>query len=471
VFLAELNKLALLGANVGNAYLEAKTKEKVYIVGGPEFGPLAGHTLLIDKALYGLRSSGLCWHQRFADVLRDIGFNPSKADENIWMRANDGLYEYIGVYVDDLLIAAKDPAQITACLLDVHKFKLKGVGPLTYHLGCDYFRDPDGTLCYGPRKYIMKMLDDFERIFGCKPKEYTSPLEKGDHPEIDTSAELDHNGIKKYQTMIGCLQWAVSLGRFDIQTSTMTMSRFRVAPREGHLERLKRMYGYLRKFSSAAIRVRVDEPQLGELPDQSFEWCHSIYGNVEEILPCVLPPPLGNTVTTVTYTDANLYHDILTGRSVTGILHFCNQTLIDWYSKRQATVETATFGSEFTAARIASDQIMDFRMTLRYLGVPITSVSYMFGDNQAVVTNSTIPHSSLNKRHNALAYHRVREMIAAKILAYYWINGKNNPADIVSKHWSYQQIWHLLQPILFYSGNTNDLLNSTNMHCKRVLNT
>jgi Reverse transcriptase (RNA-dependent DNA polymerase) len=105
VFLAELNGLELWGADVGNAYLEAKTKEKVYIVAGPEFGPMTGHTLLIDKALYALRSSGLCWHQRFVDVLRDIGFTPS-----------GGVYEYIAVYVDDLLIAARNPEEIVQTL-------------------------------------------------------------------------------------------------------------------------------------------------------------------------------------------------------------------------------------------------------------------------------------------------------------------------------------------------------------------
>jgi hypothetical protein len=84
----------------------------------------------------------------------------------------------------------------------------------------------------------------------------------------------------------------------------------------------------------------------------------------------------------------------------------------------------------------------------------------MFGESQAVFTNSTIPPSTLNKRHNALAYHRAHEMIAAKILGYYWIDGKPNPADIVSKHWGYQQIWHLIQSVLFYSSNTNDLVIS-----------
>ena len=303
------------------------------------------------------------------------------------------------------------------------------------------------------------MIEQYELLFGSKPKEYTSPLEKGDHPEVDTSKELDDNGIKIYQSMIGSLQWAVSIGRFDVHTATMTMTRFRMAPRKEHLERLKRMYGYLKKFRSAAICVRTNEPNLSGIPAQDYDWCETVYGNVAEEIPKDYPKPLGKQVTTVTYVDANLQHDLLTGRSVTGVLHFCNQTLIDWYSKRQACVQTATFGSEFVAARIAVDHIMDLRNTLRYLGVPINTMSYMFGDNQAVVTNSTVPHSCLSKRHNALSYHRVREAIAAKVLTFFWINGKKNPADIVSKHWAYPQVWHLLQPILFYSGDTASLLD------------
>jgi hypothetical protein len=307
---------------------------------------------------------------------------------------------YIAVYVDDLLITARNPNEIVKVLKENHNFKLKGVGTLTYHLGCDYFCNKDDTLCYGPRKYISKIIGQFENMFGCKPREYTSPLDKGDHPEVDTSEELDTEGIKKYQTMIGSLQWAVSLGRFDIQTATMTMSRFRAAPRQGQLDRLKRMYGYLRKYASAAICVRVEEPDFSELTDQEFDWCKTLYGKVEELLPTDAPIPIGKTTSTVHYTDAYLQHDLLTGRAVTGILHLLNQTPGDWYSKRQATVETATFGSEFIAARIAVDQIPDLRTTLRYLGVPVITKSYMFGDNKAVETNSTIPHSSLNITRN-----------------------------------------------------------------------
>jgi hypothetical protein len=90
--------------------------------------------------------------------------------------------------------------------ISLYKFKLKGVWSLTYHLGCEYFNDTDGTLCYGPRKYIDKIMGQYENMFGCKPREYTSPLEKGNHLEVDCSDEFDEVGIKRYQTMIGCLQ-------------------------------------------------------------------------------------------------------------------------------------------------------------------------------------------------------------------------------------------------------------------------
>ena len=80
VFLAKLNNLEVWGADIGNAYLEAKTKEKLYIVAGPEFEELEGHILVIYKALYGLKSSGLRWSQKIHDIMLDTGFSPCKAD-------------------------------------------------------------------------------------------------------------------------------------------------------------------------------------------------------------------------------------------------------------------------------------------------------------------------------------------------------------------------------------------------------
>ena len=97
-------------------------------------------------------------------------------------------------------------------------------------------------------------------------------------------------------------------------------------------------------------------------------------------------------MTTTTYVDANLHHDQVTGKAVTACLHMVNATPSHWHTKRQPTVETATFGSEFVAARISTDQIIDLRYTLMYLGVPARSKSYMFGDNKSVVDSASIPY-------------------------------------------------------------------------------
>jgi hypothetical protein len=296
-------------------------------------------------------------------------------------------------------------------------------------------------------------------MYGEKPNQrYISPLEKGDHPELDLSPFLDEEGIQQYQSMIGSIQWAVSLGRFDVTTAVMTMSGFRVAPREGHLERLKRIVGYLSRMRAATIRIRTDEPDYSGIEVQEYDWEYSVYGNVKEAIPDDIPEPLGRRVVLGSYVDANLYHDLLTGRSVTGILHFLNQTPIDWFSKKQSTVETATYGSEFVAARICTEQIIDLRLTLRYLGVPIAGSSFMFGDNRSVIDSSTRPESTLQKRHVALSYHRTREAIAAKILHFVHIDGVNNPADLLSKHWGYQQVAGLLKAVLFWMGDTADLI-------------
>ena len=110
-----------------------------------------------------------------------------------------------------------------------------------------------------------------------------------------------------------------------------------------------------------------------------------------------------------------------------------NCTPVRWYTKRQATVESSTYGSELVAARIATEMILEMRLNLRSMGVPVRGASYMFGDNMSVITNATLPSSCLKKKHNAIAYHRVREAIAAGIVKFIHVPGSKNIADVLTK--------------------------------------
>jgi len=465
-FLAELNGLQLMGGDIGNAYLEAYTKEKLCIRAGPEFGPLEGHLLMVVKALYGLRTSGARFHAKFADTLRTLGFMPTYADPDVWIRDAGDCYEYVVVYVDDILTALKDPKTFYELIQsDPWNYKLKNVEEPKYHLGGDFFRDKDGTFCYGAQTYVKRMVDNYKMMFGEQPKAYYSPMEKGDQPELDDSPELGPDGIAKFQSMIGALQWTITLCRFDIAHAVMSLGRFRAAPREGHLERVKRIVGYLKKNPNCAIRYRTGIPDWESIFNAEavrYDWMESVYGCPEEEVDPKAPPPKGKPVRISSFKDANLMHDAVTGRSATGILEFLNQTPIDWFSKRQNQVESATYGSEFMAARQATERMIDLRYTLRSFGVPLDGPSWMFGDNKSVVTSSTIPHSSLGKRWNALSYHRVREAIAGGWLRFEHIPGTENPADVLTKALAWAVMRFYIEPLLLWKGDVGDYPGSSN---------
>ena len=199
---------------------------------------------------------------------------------------------------------------------------------------------------------------------------------------------------------------------------------------------------------------------MSSIPTASYEWEESVHGKVSELLPEDAPAPKGKHVVTISYHDANLHHNVVTGRSVTGVLHFINKTPVDWHSKKQAAAETAAYGSEHSSARTCAEQILDLRITLRCLGAPPRSASYMFGDNKSAVDSSMTPHGKIHKRHVALSFHRVREAIAAKIASYHFIDGKDNPADALSKHWAHNDIWPLLKAILFWPGDAMECLDN-----------
>jgi len=137
-----------------------------------------------------------------------MGFSPSLADPDLWIRDAGDCYEYICVYVDDLMVIMKDPQKFFDILTEKYKYILKGVGVPEYHLGGNFGRDPDGTLYWGSKTYVEKILDNFARIFGSEPKKFSSPLDKDDSLELDLSNDLNEEGppisINDWCTLMVC---------------------------------------------------------------------------------------------------------------------------------------------------------------------------------------------------------------------------------------------------------------------------
>ena len=111
-------------------------------------------------------------------------------------------YECIAMCVDALAVIMKDPQSLIDQLKAApYNFKLKGSGPLNFHLGCKFSCDNNGTLYMNPGKYIDQMIEAYEQHFGIKPNmKHRSPLQEGDHPELDTTQFLDEEGKEIYQS-------------------------------------------------------------------------------------------------------------------------------------------------------------------------------------------------------------------------------------------------------------------------------
>ena len=104
-----------------------------------------------------------------------------------------------------------------------------------------------------------------------------------------------------------------------------------------------------------------------------------------------------------------------------------------WYTKRQATIESSTFGSEAVALRTCLELIKSLRYKLRMMGVPLAGPAIVFGDNKSVVSGASIPEHKLSKKHLGICYHAVREASAAGIWKVGFTKGVHNIANCLTK--------------------------------------
>jgi len=424
--------------DVGNAFITAPCLEKVYSVAGKEFGDRSETLMIIKKALYGLASSSRAFRGYFADFLRSLGFFPARYDRDLWMRKreeNDG-YDYLCTHVDDFKIVARNPQRWIDAIAS--KFNLKNAGDPDYYLGNNYqWSTSERAWMLGSHTYIKECL---RRIEESLPDDvylinkYT-PLPPEVHPELDETPLLDAKGIKQYQMMIGMAQWAVTISRYDIAFAVSSLSRFNAAPREGHLELLFHLFGYLKRFPNK--RLVLDSrplhiPQELRQPSYHHDFLDD-YPDAREDLDPNLPEAFGSELETTIFFDSDHAHDHKTRRSISGIIVFVGRTPVHVISRRQGCIATSTYCAEFVAMRTAVEEAISLRYMLRSLGVPVTMPTYLFGDNKGSIQSANIPDGELKKKHVAISYHYVREAVAAKIVNVVHIYSEYNFADLFTK--------------------------------------
>ena len=444
--IAALNDLDICAADIQNAYITAPCREKIWTRCGPEFGSLAGRKARIVRALYGLKSAARAFGAFLAETLLDLGWKPCRGESDVRMRSRtkengEKIWEYLLVYTDDLLLIGVKPRD---GIMEINKFfnlKPSSIGEPKTYLGAEISKwtfddQPDKQYwAMGSGKYVKEAIRNVELHLATLGLELrkgaTTPIPTNYYPELDVSPELGDGDATHFMSQISVLRWAVELGRLDIATEVSMLSSHMALPRQGHLDAVYHVYAFLKKHDRSRMVFDSMYQSLAskEAPSEWMEFYH----DAKEHIPADAPEPRGRPVQVIVFVDASHACDKLNRRSRTGILMFINGAPISWLSKKQNSIETSSFGSEFTAMRLAAELTVAMRFKLRMMGIPLTGPAHVRCDNEAVVKNTSSPESTLSKKHNAVAYHYAREQVAAGVMEVHKESGKTNLADMLTK--------------------------------------
>lgn len=461
--IAALNDLNIMAADIGNAYLNADCREKIYFIAGKEFGSKAGCILIIKKALYGLKSSGAAWRSLFSATLVDLQYEPCRGDPDVYIRKAvkpDGTkyYEMLFVYVDDILHISHHKTiyenDTMKAIGELYKIKDDSLKPPEVYLGANVglIVDETGTkMSYmsatdyigGALKTVEADLPDDMKLNGQAKR----PFPETYKPELDATPFADEDGIQKYQGYIGVLRWVVELGRIDIHVEVSQLASYLVAPRQGHMQAALYIFAYLRKHKDQIMLFNPHNWDCNESAFRPTDW-KDIYGDIQEEIPPNLPEPLGLPVRITAYVDADHAGNKVTRRSQTGYIIFVQSAPVIWFSKKQNTIEASTFGAELVALRLVAESLIALRHKLRSFGVRIDGPTDLYCDNRSVVDSVSRAEGRLNKKHLAICYHRVRECCAMSICRIAHVKSEYNLADILTKVLSYTSRTSLIQCIL-----------------------
>jgi hypothetical protein len=384
-----------------------------------------------------------------------LDFHSCPADPDVWMRPakhSDGSehYEYILLYTDDALAIGEFPEKLLREQIGKYcELKEESIGPPTQYLGGHVrkvqLENSVECWAFGSSQYVQAAVKNVEDYLASRhalndtslklPAKAETPIQTSYRPELDVSEELGPDESAYYQSLIGVLRWIAELGRIDICLECSMMSSHLALPRLGHLRQVLHIFAYLKKYHNAELVFDPSDPCIDESLFELKDWTTSEFGHVigKENLPPNAPPPRGFGFWTRAKVDADHAADTVTRRSRTGFIVYLNCSPIYWLSKKQTSVESSSFGSEFCSMKQCCEYLRGLRYKLRMMGIPVDGPAYIFGDNQSVLANTSIPESTLKKKTQSIAFHLVREGVARDEWRTAYVNTHDNESDLLTK--------------------------------------
>ena len=392
IALAARDDLMLHQMDVTTAFLNGTLEEDVFMK-QPEGFVVKGKeekVCKLKKSIYGLKQSPRCWNVTLHSRLTEIGFTQSKSDPCIY-HANDGK-EILAVYVDDIIIAAKDGKRMEKIKQAIaEKFSVKDMGKLKYFLGVSV-NQTDSDISLNQSGYVTRLLDRFNMQ---EAKPVATPVDVSS--KLTKTLDSEQFDQVLYQSAVGSLLYVSIWTRPDVTYAVANVAKFCASPTKEHWTAVKRIMRYLK----------------GTI---NFGLCYE----------------RGNKAKCVGYSDSDWGSDVDDRKSISGYLFQIGGTAISWRSKKQASVALSTAEAEYMALASTAQEAVWLQQLMCDLARRVNCVQ-IYEDNQAAIKMSKNPQFHGRCKHIEIKYHFIRELVANKQLVLHYCPTEEMVADMLTK--------------------------------------
>ncbi|GAB0089493.1 secreted RxLR effector protein 161-like [Sergentomyia squamirostris] len=376
--------------DVSTAFLYGDLDEDIYMKQPEGYNDGTDRVCKLKRSLYGLKQAPRCWNQRFGKFLENRGFQTSIADPCMYFRVRNGKKLILVLYVDDGLIAAKDPKDLDDFIGELKsEFKITSKDA-DYFLGVEIHRDANG-ICISQTGHAGRILQKYG--FG-ECKHVSTPM-------VKTSSDTSASEVKAdypYRSAVGALMYLMLGTRPDLAYSVGVLSRCLEKPTQESILQLKRVFRYIAGTTGLGIRYG-----RGQRSDE---------------LSC--------------FTDADYGGCVRTGRSTSGVLVVYAGGAISWSSQRQASVSTSTTEAELIAASEGAKEVTWMQKLFGEIA-PLKTTPIVFVDNTAAIRISKNPEYHKRTKHIGIRHFFIREKITDGTLDVQQIATEDQQADLLTK--------------------------------------
>jgi hypothetical protein len=412
IALAAGNGWLLRQLDIETAFLHSPLKEEIWLTRPAGYATLRPDDYdctgretawLLRKTLYGLKQSPREFHKLLASFLKRAGFKSCHYDPCLFTfhDTSGRLIAAIALYVDDLSIGiCGDLSWYEWFKIAISKeFNIKDLGELDWCLNMEISRYPSGAIGISQQKYIVDILDQYGMA---DSHPVATPLDDKASFVLDKDAPLDVTTMehKRYQSMVGSLNYLANSTRPDISYAVGQASKVLTRPTQKHICHVKRILRYLNGTRDLGV----------------------IYSGTDSA---------DNTL--LAYCDASLGDDLATRRSTAGYVLMLNGGPIEWSSRTQPRVAGSSSEAEFKELYDASKAVIAMRGVLDFLSATQTEPTPIFEDNTTALGLANNEIMSNQTRHIEIRYFSTREFIADGLIRTVQVSTLRQVADIFTK--------------------------------------